>query len=103
MEPQHSAPQTGELINHAPFAGAPGRLIDCSEIERTFGGPLQLGVRVTCTAPSACCRPAVPAARLRRLRRSGGETFGHGPGGSLPRAIGHEWDLSVATLARMTH
>lgn len=32
-----------------------------------------------------------------------GETFGHGPGGSLPRAIGHEWDLSVATLARMTH
>jgi hypothetical protein len=31
-----------------------------------------------------------------------GDTFGHGPGGSLPRAIGHEWDLSVATLARMT-
>jgi hypothetical protein len=32
-----------------------------------------------------------------------GQTFGHAPGGGLPRAIGHEWDLSVATLARMTH
>lgn len=31
-----------------------------------------------------------------------GETFGHAPGGGLPRAIGHEWDLSIATLARMT-
>lgn len=31
-----------------------------------------------------------------------GDTFGHGPGGALPRAIGHEWDLSIATLARMT-
>lgn len=31
-----------------------------------------------------------------------GQTFGHAPGGGLPRAIGHEWDLSVATLARMT-
>jgi N,N-dimethylformamidase len=30
-------------------------------------------------------------------------TFGHAPGGGLPRAIGHEWDLSVATLRRMTH
>ncbi len=32
-----------------------------------------------------------------------GSTFGHAPGGGLPRAIGHEWDLSVATLCRMTH
>jgi hypothetical protein len=32
-----------------------------------------------------------------------GSTFGHAPGGGLPRAIGHEWDLSVATLRRMTH
>ncbi|MEZ2295370.1 N,N-dimethylformamidase beta subunit family domain-containing protein [Variovorax sp. RCC_210] len=32
-----------------------------------------------------------------------GATFGHAPGGGLPRAIGHEWDLSVATLRRMTH
>lgn len=31
-----------------------------------------------------------------------GQTFGHAPGGGLPRAIGHEWDLSIATLARMT-
>ena len=31
-----------------------------------------------------------------------GATFGHAPGGGLPRAIGHEWDLSVATLNRMT-
>ncbi|WP_439520227.1 N,N-dimethylformamidase beta subunit family domain-containing protein [Hydrogenophaga sp.] len=32
-----------------------------------------------------------------------GDTFGHAPGGALPRAIGHEWDLSIATLRRMTH
>lgn len=32
-----------------------------------------------------------------------GQSFGHGVDGALPRAIGHEWDLSVATLARMTH
>lgn len=32
-----------------------------------------------------------------------GQTFGHAPGGGLPRAIGHEWDLSTATLRRMTH
>jgi hypothetical protein len=32
-----------------------------------------------------------------------GSTFGHGPEGSMPRAIGHEWDLSMATLRRMTH
>lgn len=32
-----------------------------------------------------------------------GDSFGHGPGGALPRAIGHEWDLSIATLRRMTH
>jgi N,N-dimethylformamidase len=31
-----------------------------------------------------------------------GATFGHAPGGGLPRAIGHEWDLSVATMRRMT-
>lgn len=32
-----------------------------------------------------------------------GDTFGHAPGGAMPRAIGHEWDLSIATLRRMTH
>lgn len=32
-----------------------------------------------------------------------GDTFGHAPGGALPRAIGHEWDLRIATLRRMTH
>jgi len=31
-----------------------------------------------------------------------GDTFGHGPGGSLPRAVGHEWDLTIATLRRVT-
>jgi N,N-dimethylformamidase len=31
-----------------------------------------------------------------------GDTFGHAPGGGLPRAIGHEWDLTVASLRRMT-
>jgi hypothetical protein len=31
-----------------------------------------------------------------------GSSFGHGPGGSLPRAVGHEWDLSIRTLRRMT-
>ena len=31
-----------------------------------------------------------------------GATFGHAPGGGLPRAIGHEWDLTVATLRKMT-
>jgi N,N-dimethylformamidase len=31
-----------------------------------------------------------------------GATFGHGPGGRLPRAVGHEWDLTIATLRRMT-
>ena len=31
-----------------------------------------------------------------------GESFGHGPDGSLPRAVGHEWDLSIRTLRRMT-
>ncbi len=31
-----------------------------------------------------------------------GASFGHGPGGALPRAIGHEWDLTTATLVRMT-
>lgn len=30
------------------------------------------------------------------------DTFGHGPGGALPRAIGHEWDLTLETLARLT-
>jgi hypothetical protein len=32
---------------------------------------------------------------------SAGETFGHGPGGVLPRAVGHEWDVRPATLLRM--
>lgn len=32
-----------------------------------------------------------------------GATLGHAPDGGLPRAIGHEWDLTVASLRRMTH
>ncbi|HSV45314.1 MAG TPA: LamG domain-containing protein, partial [Ramlibacter sp.] len=31
-----------------------------------------------------------------------GETFGHGPAGSLPRAVGHEWDLTISTLLNRT-
>ena len=31
-----------------------------------------------------------------------GGTFGHGPAGSLPRAVGHEWDLTIATLLSRT-
>ena len=31
-----------------------------------------------------------------------GDTFGHAPGGSLPRAIGHEADGRLSTLVRMT-
>lgn len=31
-----------------------------------------------------------------------GETFGHAPGGGLPRAIGHEWDLTISTLSKVT-
>ena len=31
-----------------------------------------------------------------------GATFGHGPDGRLPRAVGHEWDLTIATLQRVT-
>lgn len=31
-----------------------------------------------------------------------GDSFGHGPDGSLPRAVGHEWDLTMASIARMT-
>ncbi|MEJ8810676.1 LamG domain-containing protein [Variovorax ureilyticus] len=38
-----------------------------------------------------------------RLGLERGRTFGHAPGGGLPRAIGHEWDLSTATLLTMTH
>ena len=38
-----------------------------------------------------------------RLGLERGQTFGHAPGVGLPRAIGHEWDLSTATLLRMTH
>jgi N,N-dimethylformamidase len=36
------------------------------------------------------------------LRLVRGATFGHGPGGALPRAVGHEWDLTVQTLIEMT-
>lgn len=36
------------------------------------------------------------------LGLAGDATFGHAPGGGLPRAVGHEWDLTVGTLARMT-
>lgn len=31
-----------------------------------------------------------------------GESFGHGPGGALPRAVGHEWDVRLPTLVRVT-
>ncbi|OOG40481.1 hypothetical protein B0B52_13340 [Polaromonas sp. A23] len=31
-----------------------------------------------------------------------GASFGHGPGGSLPRAVGHEWDLTMASISKMT-
>ena len=31
-----------------------------------------------------------------------GGTFGHGPDGSLPRAVGHEWDLTISTLSNRT-
>lgn len=31
-----------------------------------------------------------------------GGRFGQAPGGGLPRAIGHEWDLTLATMRRMT-
>jgi hypothetical protein len=37
-----------------------------------------------------------------RLGLKKGDTFGHGPDGELPRAIGHEWDLRVNTIAKMT-
>jgi hypothetical protein len=30
-----------------------------------------------------------------------GQRFGHGPAGQLPRAIGHEWDLTLKTLKAM--
>jgi hypothetical protein len=30
------------------------------------------------------------------------DTFGHGPGGALPRAVGHEWDVRLPTLVRVT-
>jgi N,N-dimethylformamidase len=32
-----------------------------------------------------------------------GQTFGHGPGGQVPRAIGHEWDLTLKSLKAMVH
>lgn len=31
------------------------------------------------------------------------ETFGHAPGGGLPRAVGHEWDVRLPTLKKATH
>lgn len=31
-----------------------------------------------------------------------GDTFGHAPDGALPRAIGHEWDMTISTLELMT-
>lgn len=34
---------------------------------------------------------------------SKGETFGHAPGGGLPRAVGHEWDVRLPTLSKVTH
>ncbi|MEX0937506.1 MAG: LamG domain-containing protein [Pirellulales bacterium] len=32
-----------------------------------------------------------------------GQTFGHAPGGGEPRAVGHEADVRIATLRKMTH
>jgi len=32
-----------------------------------------------------------------------GDTFGHAPGGGLPRAVGHEWDVRLPTLSKVTH
>jgi len=37
-----------------------------------------------------------------KVELKNGESFGHGPGGALPRAIGHEWDVRLPTLARVT-
>jgi hypothetical protein len=49
------------------------------------------------------CEPAHPLFNQpHALGLIQGQTFGHAPGGGLPRAVGHEWDLSVATLLRMT-
>ncbi len=31
-----------------------------------------------------------------------GETFGHGPGGAVPRAVGHEWDVRLGRLKALT-
>ncbi|MGB6045106.1 MAG: N,N-dimethylformamidase beta subunit family domain-containing protein, partial [Pirellulales bacterium] len=31
------------------------------------------------------------------------ETFGHAPGEKYPMAVGHEWDVRLATLKKMTH
>lgn len=36
-----------------------------------------------------------------KVRLSSKNTFGHGQDGALPRAIGHEWDLTLATMRRM--
>ncbi|MDN4591138.1 hypothetical protein DBA29_21890 [Xenophilus aerolatus] len=49
------------------------------------------------------CEPAhLLFNRPHALGLAQGQTFGHAPGGGLPRAVGHEWDLSAATLMRMT-
>lgn len=32
-----------------------------------------------------------------------GQSFGHAVDGGLPRAVGHEWDLTFHTLKKMTH
>src|SRR5690606_27626569 len=39
----------------------------------------------------------------RDLGLHAGDTFGHAANTALPRAIGHEWDLTTATKRRMTH
>jgi hypothetical protein len=31
-----------------------------------------------------------------------GQSFGHAAGGALPRAVGHEWDLTFKTIRQMT-
>ena len=38
-----------------------------------------------------------------RVNLKAGDAFGHAPGGGLPRAIGHEWDLTLRAIREMTH
>ncbi|MFT3777986.1 MAG: LamG domain-containing protein [Ottowia sp.] len=79
------------------FAGQScARLIGLETAGWGFAEPRDFGVyRVRDAAHPLFTAPFATGLRA-------GDTFGHGPGGSLPRAIGHEWDLTTATLMRMT-